>query len=466
MINTFVYKCALCASINSALLGYDIGVAGGAMFVAQGQLSLSDFETEVIISALNFASIPGSLLSRFISDNQGRTKTLAMCSIFFLCGSILMASANSFGMLLVGRIFLGIGTGCGLTIGPLYISEISPSKSRGTLVSFTELAINIGILLGFTANALLGSLDPSISWRLMLGLGGIVPIFGLYFSLCIMPETPRFLMKVGKVNEARLVMEKLCLSKEGIDTTMVEMKQEIEASQSVSRGASFISLLFNRDPVIRLMLLTVCSAALAQQLSGVEVLMYYTPFILEDIGFSSREQIFSLTALMGLAKTVTLFYVGCLLDAKGAGRRPLLITSYFGMAVALLLLCVGVFVGKRALVLIGIFGYVSFFSCGSGPVTWLMASEIMPTNIRAHGMVIATSLNRIAGGIVSLTFLTLSGLSMGGVLLFFSFVCFAFACLAVQFAPETKGRALEEMYSIFSALVESKQKRRPLDDQF
>ena len=105
---TFVYRAAFCAAVNSALLGYDIGEAGGAMFLAKDQLQLSDFDTEVILSTLNFCAIPGALLSRPVSDNYGRTKTLALASTFFLCGSLIMASAGGFTMLLVGRMLLDL----------------------------------------------------------------------------------------------------------------------------------------------------------------------------------------------------------------------------------------------------------------------------------------------------------------------------------------------------------------------
>ena len=358
----FVYAAAFCAAVNSALLGYDIGVAGGAMFLAKDELQLSDFDTEIILSTLNFFAIPGALLSRPISDNYGRTKTLALASAFFLCGSLIMASAGGFTMLLVGRMLLGLGTGCGLSIDPLYISEMSPPESRGILVSWSEFSINIGILLGFTANAIFSALRPGVAWRVMLGLGAVMPVAMLYLSLHVMPETPRFLMKVGREEEAREVMEKICPnSPQDVDNTMVQMRRALagnlsstSGSGSVGSGVSvgsigsggsgggggqprFWELVQNPDPVIRFMLATVCLVAVGQQLSGVEALMYYTPFMLQDVGFSSRQQILTLTALMGLAKTATLVFAACMLDAPRAFVAfafdwclcPITRTSYF-----------------------------------------------------------------------------------------------------------------------------------------
>ena len=310
------------------------------------------------------------------------------------------------------------------------------------------------------ANAMLSSIfAPDVAWRVMLGLGAVMPVFMLYLSLFVMPETPRFLMKIGRPEDARAIMEKICPNRpQDVDNVMAEMQRATEEKNG-GVGISFWKLIRNPDPVIRFMLATVCLVALAQQLSGVECMMYYTPFMLQDVGFTSGQEIMSLTAFMGLAKTATLVFAACMLDAKSSGRRSMLISSYAGMAVSLLLLSIGAFSKSRGFLILGIFGYVVMFSVGAGPITWLFASEIMPTMVRARAMVLAASLNRLTGGIISLTFLSLSGISMGGILLFFSVICTGFTYAAVKYCPETKGRSLEEMYGFFSALVESRRRK-------
>ena len=130
-VTKYVLFCAFCASLNSANLGYDIGVSGGAFFIAKEDFGLSALETEVLIGSLNVMAVVGALFSRPISDRFGRTRTLAVGSGLFFVGSLLLAGASSFGMLLVGRMMLGLGVGAGLSIDPLYISEISPPDHRG-----------------------------------------------------------------------------------------------------------------------------------------------------------------------------------------------------------------------------------------------------------------------------------------------------------------------------------------------
>lgn len=143
-VTKYVLFCAFCASLNSANLGYDIGVSGGAFFIAKEDFGLSALETEVLIGSLNVMAVLGALFSRPISDRFGRTRTLAVGSGLFFVGSLLLAGATSFGMLLVGRMMLGLGVGAGLSIDPLYISEISPPDHRGKdLILASSLTVSI-----------------------------------------------------------------------------------------------------------------------------------------------------------------------------------------------------------------------------------------------------------------------------------------------------------------------------------
>ena len=453
-IPRYVYQCAFCASVNSALLGYDIGVAGGAMFVAKSVLDLSDMQTEIILAALNLFAIPGAVLARPISDNLGRTRTLALASALFLAGSLFMALAGGFWTLLVGRMVLGFGVGAGLSIDPLYISEIAPAGARGKLVSWSELAINAGIMLGFVATVALEGLDPDASWRVMFALGAVMPIGMLYLATQVMPETPRFLFEKGREAECLRVTGLLTNSDAERDAVIADLSaSKARRDQRIGGVDTFCSLLAHTDAVVRRMLLVVCAVAVAQQLSGVEAFMYYTPFMLEDVGFSERSEILGMTAAMGIAKTATLVLVLRLLDRPALGRRRMLIGSYCGMAVALVVLAWGAFTTSRGVLVLGIFGYVVSFSIGAGPITWLFASEIMPTSIRARGMALAASLNRVTGCIISLTFLSLTGTSAGGTLAFFAVVCCLFACTSYRYAPETAGKTLEEMYAVFAGLL-------------
>ena len=200
------------------------------------------------------------------------------------------------------------------------------------------------------------------------------------------------------------------------------------------------------------MVTTVLCVAVAQQLSGVEAFMYYSPFLFKQVGFQTRSEILGLTAMMGFAKTVTLVFVACLLDTKGAGRRRMLFWSYVGMAISLFFLAWGSFSSLRGVVVVSIFCYVVMFSVGAGPITWLFSAEIMPTNVRARGMVLATTMNRFAGATIGMTFLSASNASASGALLSFALVCTTCAFFCYVYCPETQGKTLEEMYAAFSKM--------------
>jgi len=444
--NNYVYFCVGCAALNSVILGYDIGVAGGAMFIAQEVFTLSNLETEIILASLNLAAIPGAILARPVSDNLGRTKTLGLASSLFLLGSIIMSLSNSFWLLLFGRIITGVGVGTGLSIDPLYIAEISPAKYRGFLVSWSEGGINIGILLGFIVTYLFAKLEPDISWRLMFAFGGILPLVMLVLATFCMPETPRWLSKVGRIDQAQEVLLKICNTPVDAEQTMIE----IVAGLTRRKEVSFRKLIWHDDRTIRFMVITVLSVAVAQQFSGVEAFMYYSPFLFQQVGFETKGEILGLTAMMGFSKTVTVFLVAGLLDTNGVGRRRLLLWSYVGMAISLFLLSYGAYESLRGLVVCSIFSYVVLFSVGAGPITWLFAAEILPTSTRASGMVLATTCNRLAGAAIGLTFLSASSASAGGALLFFAILCTLFAVFCYYYCPETQGKTLENMYAVFS----------------
>jgi len=148
---------------------------------------------------LNFVSVIGAIIAGVLSDRFGRTKTMFITALLFLIGGIVLILSQNFTMIIIGRIITGLSVGVGLAVDPLYISEISPKEIRGGLVTASEFAINFGILLGFLCNYIFGFItNDSISWRLMLVMGVILPIVMIFLSLCVMKESPRFLMKSGK----------------------------------------------------------------------------------------------------------------------------------------------------------------------------------------------------------------------------------------------------------------------------
>ena len=220
------------ASNVAMLLGYDIGVMSGAKRVMQRDLDLTDRQIETLVGSLNLVSAAGGLLSGTLADScLGRRGTVAFACLASVAGSVVMAlapRAQGFEVLMVGRTLCGIAVGAGIMIAPLYISELSPKALRGRLVSFFEVAINVGILLGYVAGWGFRTLPDEVSWRWMMGVGGIPPALILLF-LCFMPESPRWLLARGREKEASAVLHGICEPAEAEEMLTLMLRESKES---------------------------------------------------------------------------------------------------------------------------------------------------------------------------------------------------------------------------------------------
>ena len=174
---------AFCAALNSCNLGYDIGVNTGAGPLVQDSLGLSDLQLEIFMGSLNLFAMVGALSSNWITDKLGRRWAFRLAAIGFIFGTVIQAGAGGYASLMLGRAFVGLGVGFGLAIDPMYISEISQAAHRGQLVTWSEIGINVGILLGFISGLLFSRVDEDIAWRLMYSLGAILPCCVIYTSV-------------------------------------------------------------------------------------------------------------------------------------------------------------------------------------------------------------------------------------------------------------------------------------------
>jgi MFS family permease len=204
---TFIF--ALCAAVNSCNLGYDVGVSTNAGALIQRDMGLTDVQREAFIGSLNMWSIFGSLFAHWICDRYGRRHSFKVAAIGFIIGLVIMAVAPNYTVLMIGRVFVGLGVGFGLAIDPLYIAEISPAAHRGRLVTWSEIAINIGLVFGFFSGIMFYGMDDAIQWRLMFAMGCILPIIMIILVQTVMPESPRFLVEKQRVPEAKEILKML-----------------------------------------------------------------------------------------------------------------------------------------------------------------------------------------------------------------------------------------------------------------
>lgn len=395
---------------------------------------------------LNLIASIGAIAAGSVADKFGRKRTIFTASLLFLVGTLLMTISQSFSMLLFGRIVTGIAIGFGLVIAPLYSAEIAPAMYRGYLVSIAEISINVGILMGYIANALFQNLPISYCWRWMLGMGLIPPVF-IQLTLSYIPETPRWLCANGEQELAFEVLKQIYPNANAMASQVHQEIQEAIRKDQEENRSSWKDL-FCPTPVLRSMLIVGLGVQAFQQLIGIEAVVYYSPEILASAGISNHAHRIYATVFIGLIKVSFIFVATMILDK--VGRKPLLLASSIGISSALICL---VFAsnggGISSSVGLSVFALCLFnasFSIGFGPIAWVLCSEVYPSPIRGRAMSLSTFVNRIFSGTCAMTFLSLTEtLTAPGTFLMFAVLSTLAFIWVWVFVPETKNKTLEQI---------------------
>ncbi|CAN4094125.1 unnamed protein product [Withania somnifera] len=449
----YVFGCAVFASLNNVLLGYDVGVMSGAILFIQEDLKITEVQQEVLIGVLSIISLLGSLGGGRTSDAIGRKWTMGLAAAVFQIGAAVMTIAPSFEILMVGRILAGVGIGFGVMIAPVYIAEISPTIARGSLTSFPEIFINLGILLGYVSNYAFSGLSAHISWRIMLAVG-ILPSVFIGVALFIIPESPRWLVLQNRVEEARLVLTKTNEN----DSEVEERLAEIQLAAGTTNTDKYEEKpvwreLLNPSPALRRMLITGIGIQCFQQITGIDATVYYSPAIFKAAGLEDESKLLAATVAVGVSKTAFILIAIVLIDK--VGRKPLLYVSTIGMTACLFGVGITLMLMKEGpisivLPILFVCGNVAFFSVGIGPVCWVLTSEIFPLRLRAQASGLGAVGNRMCSGLVAMSFLSVSrAITVAGTFLIFSVISALSVAFVYKHVPETKGKSLEQIEELF-----------------
>mmetsp|Transcript_43142 Transcript_43142/g.52327 ORF Transcript_43142/g.52327 Transcript_43142/m.52327 type:complete len:605 (+) Transcript_43142:399-2213(+) len=452
-IRKSVYIFAACAALNSANLGYDIGVNTDAAKFVQDSLGLSDVQLEIFMGSLNLFAMVGALCAHFVTDKAGRRRSFVVASFLFIVGVGIMASAGGYGMLMFGRVFVGLGVGFGLAIDPIYIAEIAPATHRGKLVTWSEIATNIGIVMGFMSGLIFSNLSPDLAWRYMFGMGGIMPVILIFLACGVMPESPRWLVQNGREVEAIRVLENIYPPGFDIEAVVRDIRESIEKEIEAEHAVGWDVILFP-TPAFRRMLICGIGIAIAQQAVGIDAIQYFLIFIIDESGIKSRGAQVTVLIVLGIIKLIFILIAAPLLDKLG--RRPLFFVSLSGCSIALFMVSFDFFTETHnaGFAIFALALYLASFSLGMGPAAWLIPAEVFPTSIRAKAMSVATFLNRVTATLMASTFLsTAHAMSWAGFFLLMSFVCLLVLMFVWAYLPETKGRSLEDMSLYFAELT-------------
>ena len=441
----YVMLVCLVAALGGLLFGYDTGVINGAIGPLEKHFSLdASWKGWATGCALVGCAI-GAAVAGVLSDWLGRKKVLILSAILFLISAVGTALPKSITAFIIYRIIGGLGVGAASMSSPMYIAEISPARIRGRMVSVNQFAIVSGFLVVYFVNyfiALQGDAiwNQQLGWRWMFGSES-VPALLLLVLLFFVPESPRWLTKQNRSDEALEILTR-------VDGAQYAQTELLEIKDAIAHESGSIRQLF--QPGMKIVLVIGIVLAVLQQVTGINVFLYFGTEIFKKMGSETNAALLQ-TVVVG---TVNLsFTVIAIWTVDKVGRKPLMIIGSVGMGLSLLGMGLIAYVQKTDLwVLLFILGYIACFALSVGPVTWVILSEIFPTRIRGRAMAIATVCLWVANYVVSQTFpmmdenkWLLEKFHHAFPFWVYGAFCVVLVTFVWRFVPETKGKTLEEI---------------------
>ena len=447
--NRFLIKLTVISTLGGLLFGYDTGVISGALLYMKTDLNLTPFTEALVVSSLLFPGAAfGALLGGKLADRLGRKGSLLVCAGLFLFGALICSVAPNVVIMTIGRILLGFGVGAAATTCPLYLAEMAPAHRRGRMVTINELMIVTGQFLAFAINALLDATikDPHV-WRWMLAVA-IIPAIALFAGMFFLPDSPRWYAVRGRLDDTRRVLN---LSRDEAEATeeFNIIAEHAKRDTAEDKGAAIRDL--RAYPWMRRILWIGCGLATVQQATGINTVNYYAPTILESTGLGASASLV-LTITVGVVAII-----GTILGIVMLGyfnRRPMLLTGFTGVASGHLVLALSFLLPETPfrsyLILAAMLVVVFFVQTFIGTLVWLLLSEIFPMTIRGFAMGIAVFVLWTVNAAISFAFPPLVA-GLGATLTFglFALINLGSIFFVKRFAPETRGRTLEELEDDF-----------------
>lgn len=447
---SYVVFLSVVAALGGILFGYDTAVISGTTADVTAQFGLSEMSKGWYVGCALVGSIIGVACAGLLSDYLGRKKTMLIAAVLFSVSAIGCCLCAGFNDLVVYRIIGGIGIGIVSIVSPIYISEISPAKIRGTMVALYQLAITLGLLLAYLANFVIlkNSADTVYGsefmkwimadefWRGMLGSESIITLL-FFFIVFFIPESPRWLIVKGKDERAMSIFRRLKASEEGAAEEFRQTKSSI-AGEVKSEWSAF------REKGIIKAVLIGCAIAILGQFMGVNAVLYYGPDIFADAGLAAEDSSLS-TVLVGLVNMLTTVLAVFIIDK--VGRKKLI---YFGVSSMILcLIAIGlIFAFKAGGVLLLIFFMLYIFSqaISISAVVFVLLSEMYPNRVRGIAMSIAGLALWVGTYLIGqFTPWCMNHLTSAGTFFLFAVMCIPYMLIMWKLVPETTGKSLEEI---------------------
>lgn len=439
--NSLIY---VFGALSGLLFGYDTGVISGAILFIEKQMNLNSWQQGWIVSAVLLGAVLGAAVIGPMSDKHGRKKLILLSSLIFFVGALGSAFSPEFWTLMLSRIILGIAVGASSALIPTYLAELSPAEKRGSMSSLFQLMVMSGILLAYITNYSFSDLYSG--WRIMLGFAAI-PAAILFLGALILPESPRFLVKDGRLDEAREVLVQMNKNNQSaVKEELIQIKKQAE----IKSGG--IKELFGS--FVRPALVIGFGLAVFQQIMGCNTVLYYAPTIFTNVGFGVQA---ALLAHIGIGVFNVIITAIAVAIMDKIDRKKMLVYGAIGMGVSLIIMSVSMKFSNGSftasiICVIALTIYIAFFSATWGPVMWVMVGEVFPLNIRGLGNSFSSVINWASNMVVSLTFPTLLDyFGTGSLFIGYGIICFVAIWFVNSKVFETRNRSLEEIEATLRA---------------
>jgi SP family sugar:H+ symporter-like MFS transporter len=454
----FVILITLVATIGGFLFGYDSGVINGTVEGLEKAFKSGSMGTGFNVASILLGCAAGAFMAGWLADKFGRKTILIISSVCFTISALGAGLAQDSVQFIIVRVLGGLAVGAASVLAPAYISEVTPAKYRGALSSVQQIAIISGLFFSFLSNYVLARVAGGSTVVLALGMEAwrwmfwvmTVPSIVFFFSLLLIPESPRFLVASRKKDKALAVLTRLM----GAEAAQAKVN-EIDASLVSDHHRPKLSDILDNKRLFRPIVWVGIALASFQQLVGINIVFYYGAVLWRSVGFKESDALL-INVISGAVSILACFVATALVDR--VGRKPLLLVGSIGMAVTLGTLA-AIFASadmvNGSLQLTGAQGpialvaanlYVMLFNCSWGPVMWIMLGEMFPNQIRGSGLAISGLSQWLSNFGITMTFpIMLTGIGLGGAYGFYTFCAIISIFFILKFVHETKGKELEEM---------------------
>ena len=432
----YILALSFISALGGYLFGFDFAVISGALPFLKDKFNLNEYWEGFATGSLALGAIVGCIAAGKIADKKGRRPGLLIAASVFCISSLFMAFAPNRDLFIASRFVAGIGVGMASMLSPLYIGEIAPAHYRGRMVAINQLTIVLGILITNIVNYSLRN-EGDDAWRWMFGLGAI-PSLLFFIGVLWLPESPRWLSKMNKLEKAKIILERIG-GKDFGNTTI----NEIQRSFQTVNKAKFTSVF---EKKILPAVLVGIGLAVFQQFCGINVVFNYTATIFESIGASKDDQLLQTVFIGGVNLLFTLLAMA-LVDK--IGRKPLMLLGAAGLTILYLLISylLGI---KAASVSWFLLTAIGIYALTLAPVTWVLISEIFPNKVRGTATSIAVLSLWAAYFILTFTFPVMYSKLQEKTFYVYAVICFIGFVFVYKKIKETKGKTLEELETVFA----------------